>query len=218
MSGKEMVPWGSAIVGDVLSALQLPGGSFVGKLGDKYLERKQKEAADILIEEVSKGSPEPINFTDSNTDPLIEIIYRFSKAAADGAARENLRLLAQVIARLKKNKALEPDKFRKWANILEQLTRDELMVLGKAISIRRKMAAEGVAFNANDFSNRLRSELVASGYQSTVIDPLCASLGRTGLFLPATGYGGVMVYLPTSWLDELGMLADVESAVSAKGD
>jgi hypothetical protein len=97
-----------------------------------------------LIEEVSKGSPEPINFTESDTDPLIEIIYRFSKAAADGAARENLRLLAQVIAGLKRNKALEPDKFRKWANILEQLTRDELMVIGKALAVRRKMVAASV--------------------------------------------------------------------------
>jgi hypothetical protein len=56
MSGKEMVPFGAAVVGDVLSALQLPGGGFLGKLGDKYLQRKQQEAADILIDEVSKGS------------------------------------------------------------------------------------------------------------------------------------------------------------------
>jgi hypothetical protein len=37
---------------------------------------------------------------------LIDVIMRFSKAVADGAAQENLRLLAQVIAGLKKNKAL----------------------------------------------------------------------------------------------------------------
>ena len=49
-----------------------------------------------------------------------------------------MRLLAQVIVGLKKNKALDPDKFRKWANTLEQLTRDELIVLGKAVAIRRK--------------------------------------------------------------------------------
>jgi hypothetical protein len=218
MSGKEMVPWGAAVVSDVLSALQMPGGSFIGKLGDKYLERKQKEAAEILIEEVSKGSPEPINFTDSNADPMIEIIYRFLKAAADGAARENLRLLAQVIAGLKRNKALEPDKFRKWANILEQLTRDELIVIGKAISISRRMASEGVAFNPSEFGNRLRSEIMRSGYQSTEVDPLCASLGRTGLLLGASGYGGMMVFLPTPWLDELAALADVEGVATAKGD
>jgi hypothetical protein len=213
MSGKEMVPWGSAIVGDVLSALQMPGGSFIGKLGDKYLERKQKEAAKILIEEVSKGSPEPINFTGSNADPMIEIIYRFSKAAADGAARENLRLLAQVIAGLKRNKALEPDKFRKWANILEQLTRDELMVIGKAIAIRRKIAAEGP--NAtDDFFQRLTEQLEASGYKTETYS-LCTSVSRTGLLIPVSAMGA-MVYVPSLWLEELGQLADVESIVNTK--
>jgi len=91
---------------------------------------------------------------------------------ADGAARENLRLLAQVIVGLKKNKALEPDKFRKWANILEQLTRDELMVIGKAVSIKRKMTAEGTPFNTNEFANRLKSELINAHYAATEIDPL----------------------------------------------
>ena len=213
MSGKEMVPWGAAIVGDVLSTLQVPGGGFLGKLGDKYLERKQKEAAEILIEEVSKGSPEPINFTDREIDPLIEIMYRFSKAAADGAARENLRLLAQVIAGLKKNKALEPDKFRKWANILEQLTHDELMLVGKAIAIRRKIIAAGPKA-PNDFFQRLTQELQASGYKSE-IEALCASVSRTGLLTPMSAFSSV-VYMPTPWLDELGQLADVEGVVNAK--
>jgi hypothetical protein len=201
MSGKELVPFGAAIAGDVLSALQLPGGGFLGKLGDKYLERKQKEAADILIEEIAKGSPEPINFTEGDIDPLIEITYRFSKAVADGAARENLRLLAQVIAGLKRNKALDPDKFRRWANILEQLTRDELMVIGKAIALSRKMHAQAVEFNPGDFWKTLKSELEASGYQLAVITPLCASLSRTGLLLPGSAWGG-MIYMPTPWLDE----------------
>jgi hypothetical protein len=217
MSGREMIPWGAAVVGDVLSAFKLPGGNTLAKLGDRYLERKQKEAAEILIEEVAKGSPEPINFAESEADPLIEIIYRFAKAAADGAARENLRLLAQVIAGLKKNKALEPDRFRKWANILEQLTRDELVVIGKAISIKRSMTAEGAPFNTNEFATRLRSELITSRYSPTEIDPLCASLVRTGLLLAASGYGGVLVPLPTPWLDELGTLADVEGLAADKG-
>ena len=39
----------TAIVGDVLSALQVPGSAFFGKLGDKYLERKQREAAEIEV-------------------------------------------------------------------------------------------------------------------------------------------------------------------------
>jgi hypothetical protein len=49
-----MVPWGTAIVGDVLSALQIPGSGIFGKFGEKYLKRKQREAAEILIEEVAR--------------------------------------------------------------------------------------------------------------------------------------------------------------------
>jgi hypothetical protein len=211
MTGKEMVPWGTAIVGDVLSALQVPGSGFFGKLGDKYLERKQREAAEILIEEVSKGSPEPINFTDGDTDPLIEIIYRFSKAAADGAARENLRLLAQVIAGLKRNKALQSDKFRKWANVLEQLTRDELLVIGKAIATKRELEANP----STSFWRRLKEELAISGYQEAEAGSLCASLTRTGLLLPSSGWGE-LVYRPTPWLDELASLADVEGVTTSQ--
>lgn len=153
MSGKEMLPFGAAIASDVLSALQLPGGAFLSKFADKYLERKQKEAAEILIEEIAKGS-----FSESDIDPLIEITYRFSKAAADGAARENLRLLAQVIAGLKRNKALNSDKFRKWANILEQLTRDELMAIGKAIALTRKMNTQENIDTSGEFWKGLKSD------------------------------------------------------------
>ncbi|MGA7804426.1 hypothetical protein [Bradyrhizobium sp.] len=215
MSDKELIPLGAAIAGDIMSAFQLPGGNTVSKIAEKWLERKRAEAAEILINEVSIGGP--IDFSEHDVDPLIEISYRFAKAVNDGAARENLRLLAQVIVGLKKNKALEPDKFRKWANTLEQLTRDELMVIGKAVSIKRRMSATGAAFNTNEFANCLRSELTSSGYAQTEIDPLCASLVRTGLLLTASGYGGVIVPLPTSWLDELGALADVEGLVGTRG-
>ncbi len=217
ISGSELIPFGAAIAGDVMSALQIPGGNSLGRLADAYLQKKRREATNILIEELAKGSPEPPDFTEPNVEPLLGVIYRFSKAVADGAARENLKLLAQIIAGLKKNKALDPDKFRKWANILEQLTRDELMVIGKAVSIKRKMTAEGLPFNTNEFANRLRSELTKSRYAPAEIDPLCASLVRTGLLLAASGYGGVLVPLPTHWLDELGTLADVEN-VAAGGE
>ncbi|MEH2563460.1 hypothetical protein [Bradyrhizobium sp. AZCC 2289] len=215
-SGNELISWGAAIAGDVMSKLMIPGGNSLSKLGDAYLQKKRKEAADILIGEIAKGSTEPIDFTESDADPLIEIIYRFSKAVSDGAARENLRLLAQVIVGLKKNKALDPDKFRKWANTLEQLTRDELMVIGKAIATKREIDAGSLQLNVpGEFSKHLRSALERSGYQPAEIEPLCASLSRTGLLLPVSAYNG-MIYMPTLWLDELATLADVEGIAATK--
>jgi hypothetical protein len=211
-SRKELIPWGAAIAGDVMSKLMIPGGNSLSKLGEAYLQKKRKEAADILIEEIGKGSPEPIDFTESDADPLIEIVYRFSKAVSDGAARENLRLLAQIIAGLKRNKALEPDKFRKWANILEQLTRDELMVVGKAIALRRKMVAAGDK-PSFDFFSILQEEMKAAGYGAEIMS-LYASVSRTGRLFPGSAFGA-LVYRPSAWLDELGQLANVEEIVNA---
>ncbi|NPU12053.1 hypothetical protein HL666_14875 [Bradyrhizobium sp. 83002] len=214
MSGKEMAPWGTAIVSDLLSLAQVPGGSVLGKLGDRYLEQRRAEAAKILIEELSKGSSEPINFAESDVDPMIEITYRFAKAVADGAAKENLRLLAQVIAGLKRNKALDPDKFRKWANILEQLTRDELMLIGKAIAIRRKITAAGIGA-PNDFWQQLTSEMTAGRYSRDEINSLCTAVCRTGLLIQLSALSDVY-YTAMPWLDELAALADVEGIVNTK--
>jgi hypothetical protein len=47
------------------------------------------------------------------------------------------------------------------------------------------------------------------------IEPLCASLSRTGLLLPASAYGE-MIYMPTPWLTELATLADIEGIAAAK--
>ncbi|MGY3452866.1 hypothetical protein [Bradyrhizobium sp. USDA 4353] len=207
-TGRELIPWGAVIAADVMSTFSIPGGNSLGKFADEYLQKRRNEAAEILIEEVARGRSGPIEFSESDADPLIAIIYRFSKAVADGAARENLRLLAQIIVGLKKNKALDPDKFRKWANTLEQLTRDELIVLGKAIAVKRKMVDVG-SDATNDFWQALKSSLESGGYPAAEIDALCASVSRYGLLVPVSAWGG-LVYMPSPWLDELGDLADVE--------
>ena len=147
---------------------------------------------------------------DHDVDPLIEIILRFSKAVADGAARENLKFLAQVIAGLKKHKALQGDQFRRWCAILEHLTRDELLVVGLSQVIKKQIDAGGPNA-ANDFWQRLEPALEKAGYEKGEIAALSASVSRTGLLTPVSAFGG-MVYMPTPWLDQLGALADLESA------
>jgi hypothetical protein len=101
MSDSDLVPFGVAVAADVLSAFQLPGGSSLTTIADAFIAKRRREAANMLIAELSNGYHGPIRFEEYDLDPLIEIICRFSKAVAEGAARENLRLLAQVIAGLR---------------------------------------------------------------------------------------------------------------------
>ena len=212
MADSELIPFGVAVAADVLSAFQLPGGHTLQAVAAAFVKKKRDEAASILIEEISNGWHGQIEFDQCDVDPLLEIVLRFSKAVADGAARENLRLLAQVIAGLKKNRALQPDTFRKWCGILEQLTRDELIVLGTAYRLVKKEwtgdAEEGAA---DKFWKALQKELVEAHYDRGNIAALCSSLSRTGLMLPRSGWGTI-VYTPSPWLEELGGLADLEGA------
>jgi hypothetical protein len=214
MSDKDVIPLAAAIAGDVLSAFSILGGNTLGLAGVKWLEKRRLAAADILIEEVSKGHHGAISFEEHDVEPLIEIIYRFTKAVADGAAMDNLRLLAQVIAGLKKNKALDPDKYRKWANVLETLTRDEIIVLGMAYRAR-KAIQEADPKGANDFWQRLEKSLEAGRYSKAEVQALCASLLRTGLLIALSAFGG-LVYMDTPWLVELGDLANLEAVAASK--
>lgn len=199
----------AAITGDLLSLIA-PGGGLIGKLADGWVQKRRKAATEILINEISRGQTSPNAISEFDVDPLIDIIHRYAKAVEDGAAYENLRLLAQIIAGMKNNKALDPDKFRKWAGILEQLTRDELMAIGKGIKIRRSILAAGTNA-ANDFWQQLHLALQNAGYPNGEISALCASVSRTGLFVPSSAFSG-MAYMDTPWLLELGTLADLDAA------
>jgi hypothetical protein len=215
MPGTDMLPFGAAVASDVLSAFQLPGGSVLTSLAETYVAKKRKEAAYILIEEVSKGHHGPITFDEHDVDPLIEIIFRFSKAVSDGAAHENLRLLAQVIAGLKKHRGLEGDKFRKWAGVLENLTRDELLAIGTAYVIAERFDAAGSS-HLNDFNKALFSELEQKGCSRDEAYPLLISISRTGLLAPSSGWG-TLVFQPSYWLKELGKLANLEAMSTKRG-
>lgn len=209
MADTDLIPFGVAIAGDVLSALSIPGGNTLGVVATNALARKRREAAEILIREVSSGLHGQIEFDAHDVDPLIDIILRFSKAVAEGAARENLILLAQVIAGLKKNRALDSDKFRKWSKIVEHLTRDELLVIGFAYRLAKARPED----RKDDFNNDLRQAIQSAGYADSEMEALLMSVGSTGLLSSASAWGG-LAYEPTGWLTELGQLADIEAAAA----
>jgi hypothetical protein len=208
MADTGIIPFGAAIAGDVLSAFGLPGGNTLVSVAEAYLAKKRKDAAEILIKEISSGRHGPVNFDEQDVEPLIDVILRFSKAVQEGAARENLILLAQIIAGLKKRRAFDPDKFRRWCKIIEQLTRDELLVIGFACRIENETREDGEK-QADTFNAALREQLQKAGYHERELEALLTSVGSTGLLSSASAWGG-LAYVPTPWLSEVAELADFE--------
>lgn len=209
--GKDLFGSATTIASDVLSAFNLPGGNSLAKFAELYIARKRREATEILIRELRQGVDGEIDFGD-DIDPMIEMVHRFARAVDDGAARLNLRLLAQIIAGMKRRKAVDPDAFRRWSGIIALCSRDELIVIGKAIALSKIEEPEP---GEETFFKRLESSLLEAGYQQGEIDSLLTSVSRTGLLSPASGWG-CLVYSPSPWLAELAVLADFETLAEAE--
>lgn len=200
-----MVSFGAALVGDIIS-LSVPVGGFFAKLVDEHIARRTQEAVEIALEELAQGKED---FDEQDAQPFVAILLRYSKAASEGASRQNLRLLMQIVVGLKRNKALSEDLFKRWAGILEHMTRDELMLVGHAISLQRRIDA-GEEEPAHNFWSMLREALERSGYTGMEPSAIAAAVSRSGLIIPASAFGGLS-YRPSPWLGELSRLVDVQT-------
>src|SRR5262245_24999495 len=97
-----------ALVQDVMSLRGIPGVALTGiALGspiERLLLSRMEKARDVLIEELSLGRT---TIDDAfEADESVAIIYRYGRAAQEGAARLNLRLMAKIMAGQKASRTL----------------------------------------------------------------------------------------------------------------
>lgn len=89
-----------AVVSDVLSVCGVPGASTLGMTFSAAVEgvmaRRRDNAREILLGELCKGEA----FVDqaASIDEWVAVLLRYSRAALEGTARLNLRLMAKVMA------------------------------------------------------------------------------------------------------------------------
>jgi hypothetical protein len=195
-----------------LSFLGFPGGSYLTEYATR--EKRRTEAREILIEQISSGLHGPVYFGHNDLEQLIAATLRFSKALETGAARENLIVLAQIMAGLQKNKVLRAEAFCRWAEILEKLTPGELLLI--AIAYRAQLEFKN---RATDEGARAWVDVVAglrlAGYTERDIEPLVVRICEFGLLVRRLGVGGIALYEPSQRLMELGKLADLQQLIDS---
>ena len=222
MTSRDLVPAViGSVVSDVLSILLLPGNTAALAI-QKLIEARLNAAREILLDEIALGVRPASDVV--NEDEIAAIAYRFYRAAQEGAARLNLRLLAQCAAGKIAAAVLRADEFLHYADILASLKREEVVLLGSAIrhqkDFEREKAeqAEGstgeAESNVASIHKRVSDELVSSTMFPTRDHLLTCmgSLQRTGLILLASGYGA-LVMVPSPRLAEIESLIDVEAAL-----
>ncbi len=117
-----------AIIEDIIDALPLPGKNTLKIALRNLMEKRIKKGRAILIEEIRRGEKDVWDACE--IDEAIAVIYRYMRAAQEGTARVNLRLLARIIAGQKAAGALKADEFLYYADIIASLRREELILLG----------------------------------------------------------------------------------------
>lgn len=84
----------AATLASLASGIPIPGGATAGALVASYLRRRDEQAREIVLEELKAGLVD--TFEAASQDDAIAITLRIIRAAREGAAHLNLRLMAKV--------------------------------------------------------------------------------------------------------------------------
>jgi hypothetical protein len=175
------------------AVLQLPGGPTFKAVAEGYEARRRAEARDILFAELRAN--QKAAWQVANADALLGAIYRFERAALEGAARHNLLLLAKAIKGTYLAGDLTADRFSLFADVLASLSRNECWLLAVlqtiCTSLRSRFGSTSAGVPALEMWRALQEKAVPNPYPD-------AQRLRTALFaLTRTG-----LVLPTSLIDE----------------
>lgn len=178
---------GLALIDQDVSAVPAFG---LAALFKAWQKRKIREAQDILIEELKSGVRLP---GEVDYDTFFGLLFRYLNAAKQGAARRNLRLMAQIIRSgcFEDPIPFQPDVVASNADLVSQLSREEIILL--ATLRRHELDLVGGSNTDDELKQRVHNatlgDLVPRVFDSEEhCKAVVAALGRTGL-----------VVIPDTW-------------------
>lgn len=209
MAGEIIASLFGAVVGDYVAAKGVAVGGVlsvaVGSAVQRLIRRRMETARDILIEEVRLGEK---NLDDAaQVEEMVACMLRYGRAAEEGAARLNLRLMAAMLNGVVGATPMYASDFLQLSSILASLRREEVIVL----SICLKWKADGHdEFISVDY---LRDSSVSTLFrdEAEIIGVMCSIL-RTGFVASLPGWDA-NIYQTTPLFDRLCALVDIEAVL-----
>ena len=123
-----LVDLSKSVASDVLALFGIPTNS-ASSVFHAFLQSRIDQALEILIDELKAGEVSSMEVADRSE--VVAVVYRYLVAARDGGARRNMRLLAKSIVGLLKRDKLYSDEFNRHIGVLQNLTRDQIVYLGR---------------------------------------------------------------------------------------
>ena len=179
-----------------------------------FFTKRKEQATEIFLEEMKRGN---FDFSKVSQGDLVMIAFRTYRAAIEGAARVNLRLMAKVAAGMVEKHQTRPDLFLWYADMLSTLRREELVLLATLHRLTRttelaKLRERGE--RPREVKIRAIADLVPGTFPTELhLEAALGSLVRTGFVLFGGTIGEVGNFGITPLLDELMEYASVEDAL-----
>lgn len=203
----ELIKLVSQIAEDAVTAA--PAGA-LKSLVAAVLRRRREVAYDILLREIRQGKLPLLP-----PDEIVSSIIRYQRAADEGAARLNLRLMAKVLAGQAFLGNLKANEFLYHADILASLRREEITLLATMQRIKRDHERRGEPLEGHEQWPIVVSNLVPIVFadEAAVRAATIACL-RTGLLADENTMDNMGCYTTSTLMDELERLAPFEEALS----
>ena len=184
----------------------------------RLINARRKRARDIIAEELSQGQALIESIVE--VDELAAILLKYVRAAEEGAARLNLRLMAMTIRGMTHKRTLTASRFLYYAWFLANLSREEVIAIA---TLYKNEALEPDRISDNEARGRARvrtrEELVPVFFPTERhLNSTLQAATRTGLIVAASGWGS-LVYETTPLMEEVASLAPFRDALEKeKGD
>ncbi len=213
----------SGFMADVVTAFASHGAGTISAVGgvaiQKLMERRLNDARDILLDEVRSGD---LNLSIArDLGESVAIGFRYARAAQEGTARLNLRLLAQVISGQAHLGNLVADEFLYWSDILASLRREEVILVATLHQCIERIDSgdeRGVIIQEPNTWKCAREKLVPHLFESEeLMRSVAGAVTRTGLLVSGRTMDGAETVIPSPLLDKVLKLCDFEAALEKEG-
>jgi hypothetical protein len=211
----------SAVVSDWFTYFSLPGGATggwaTGAVIQHFMRRRLEAARDILFDELRSGEK---RLPAVQIDEGVAIICRYFRAAQEGAARINLRLLSSAIADQARRSALVADDFLRDADMIASLRREEILLLAE---LHHAWGSDSLQQSdpANQPEEGVRwatSRLVPGVFKDRQsLEAAAGALLRTGMLKVVFAAMGLS-FSPTPLLARLVSSAPLEAAIAKESE
>lgn len=171
----------------------------------RYQADRVRIGQEALQRQISRGRPWLI--TD---DAAAAMAVRYLRAITEGVARQNLELLAEALVSAASEPTFQPDEFKRHADRLEELTREEIFALAAVIRAKRATSADDRVGRYN----AIVREAILTGLfaDEDAVDDVLSALTRTGWIAAKSGFS-FFGYLPTPSLDGVERLVDFDAVI-----